>query len=108
MKASRLMDVGQWIVSVSPATRAFSFLFFFFNSCQEVFYTQIYFWLRTVVEGWVEVLFSVPWLCLCQIKLHTKTFSLRAEALSILASYSESKQQPQGLQRWPESISFRM
>lgn len=29
VKASRLMDVGQWVVFVSPATRAFSFLFQF-------------------------------------------------------------------------------
>lgn len=41
--------------------------------------------------GWAEALFSIPWLCPCHNKLHTKTFSLKAEAILTPDSYSESK-----------------
>lgn len=41
--------------------------------------------------GWAEALFSIPRLCPCHNKLHTKTFSLKVEAILIPASYSESK-----------------
>lgn len=75
---NNLMDVGQLTVSVSRATRAFSFQFL----PRSAPYSGLF-----LAQGhhgrWGEVLFSVPCLCLCHIKLNTKTFSPKAKAVSV-------------------------
>lgn len=81
---SSLMDVGQRIVSVSLATRAFSFLFQFLPRPVPECSTLRF--ISGSVPPW-EVGRGSVHSTLCHIKLNTKTFSPKAEAVSVPARY---------------------